>query len=120
MLGPKPNGLIKKVITSNASEKTFERQSFSKDSVGENVSTTSDVAVTAWLFRPQDSNVQTNFGERLDGDLSGLAHGSEDIQVNDRVTVGTTTYEVQAINNLPNDDNTSYKFFSLIRVHNTG
>ena len=116
--GPKPTSMLRNVIKQNHEEKTFERPTFSKSSVGETTSTTDEVIRTVWTFRPSQTNVQNDFGERLDGDMGGLCLNTEDIRVNDRVTVGSRTYEVNAINKLPNGDNVKYKFFSLIRRTN--
>lgn len=116
--GPKPTGMIRSVIKQNHEVMTFQRPSFGKSSVGETTDTTQPVELTVWVFRPSNTLVQNDFGERLDGDMGGLCIASEDIKVNDRVEVGGRKYEVNAVNNLPNADNTTYKFFSLVRRTN--
>ena len=113
--GPKPTGMIRSVIKQNHVSKTFQRPTFGKSSVGETTDTTQDVQLTVYLFREMESNVQNDFGERLDSDMSGLCLASEDIRVNDRVTHNGEKYEVVSINPLPSEGNIKYKFFSLIR-----
>ncbi|UBF23167.1 SPP1 gp16-like head completion protein [Haloarcula tailed virus 2] len=116
--GPKPTGMIRSVIKQNHVSRTFQRPNFTKSSVGETSDTTTDVSLTVYLFREMENNVQNDFGERLDADMGGLCLASEDIRVNDRVTIGADSYEVASINHLPREGNVKYKFFSLVRRTN--
>jgi hypothetical protein len=83
---------------------------------GEHDSTTTTISdVSMWLFNPTEINVDTQFGDRVGGDLEGLALPDADVQVNDRVDHGTDTYEVQRIYHIPDDDRKALKRFSLQR-----
>lgn len=86
---------------------------------GETDETTSTVSnVDMWLFQPTEVNADTEYGDRLEGDLQGLALPSADVQVHDRVPHGSDEYEVQRVMHLPDNDNKQLKMFSLERRTN--
>lgn len=71
--------------------------------------------VDVWLFEPEEVNLDTEHGDRLQGDLNGLSLPSADVQVHDRVTHGGDVYEVDDIAHLPDNDNQQLKAFSLTK-----
>lgn len=86
-------------------------------------STTTISDVPMWLFDPNEVNIDTEYGDRLGGDLQGLAipqplSNAADIQVHDRVDHGGETYEVERIIHLPDNDDKQLKMFSLQKVNN--
>lgn len=81
---------------------------------GESTATTTTVSdVSMWLFEPNEVNIDTDYGDRLGGDLQGLALPAADIQVHDRVSHGGDTYEVERVMHLPDNDDQQLKMFSL-------
>ena len=61
-----------------------------------------------WLYRPDEANIQNEFGMQLNGDLSGLAIPTQydpptdfDVEHGDRIEHGGITYEVEAIRTYP-------------------
>jgi len=86
---------------------------------GENSSTeTTIMDVSMWLFEPNEVNVDTEYGDRLGGDLQGYAQPSADIEVHDKVSHGADTYEVEQIMHIPDNDRKVLKQFSLQRQTN--
>lgn len=69
--------------------------------------------VSMWLFEPEEINQDTEFGDRLGGDLQGLALPSADVQVHDELTHGAEDYEVERIMHHPDNDNKVLKAFAL-------
>lgn len=80
--------------------------------------TTTIPNVSMWLHEPNEINVDVDGGDRIDGDLNGLALPSADVEVNDIVSHGVDTYEVQRIMHLPDNDNQQIKLFALQRRTN--
>lgn len=86
---------------------------------GENSESTQTISnVSLWVYAPDEINVDTEYGERLGGDLQLLAQPSADIEVQDRITHGTDTYEVEEIHHIPDDADTVLKMASLQRRTN--
>lgn len=88
---------------------------------GESVDTSS-VSHTAdlWLFEPNEINIDTEYGDRLGGDMQGLAMPAADLEVHDRLDHGTDTYTVNRIMHIPDNDSPVLKMFSLERQTNDG
>lgn len=82
------------------------------------VNTTLTHTADLWLFAPGEQNVETEGGERLQGDLLGMALNGEDLQANDEVTHGADNYRVEDIVHLPHEDDKQIMKFSLMRVNN--
>jgi hypothetical protein len=81
---------------------------------GESEAATNTITdVSMWLFEPNEVNIDTEYGDRLGGDLQGLALPSADIEVHDHVTHGADSYEVERIMHLPDNDDQQLKMFSL-------
>lgn len=87
--------------------------------MGETRQTTSTLSVDALLYAPAESNDMFEFGDRLTGDLNGLALPSADVQVGDEYTHGNETYEVTEIDNRPSNTDGQVQRFALDRVTNT-
>lgn len=86
---------------------------------GENAESTETVNdVDMWLYEPNEVNVDTEYGDRLGGDLRGLALPSADVEVHDRINHGLDTYEVEQIMHIPDNDEQVLKMFSLQRRTN--
>lgn len=81
---------------------------------GESEADTTTVSdVSLWLFEPNEVNDDTEYGDRLDGDLQGLSLPSADVAVHDRLDHGGDSYEVERIMHLPDNDDQQLKLFSL-------
>lgn len=76
-------------------------------------STTTVTDVSLWLFEPNEVNVDTDYGDRLGGDLQGLSLPGANVEVHDRISHGGDAYEVERIMHLPDNDNQQLKMFSL-------
>lgn len=74
--------------------------------------------VKLWLHQPNEVNIDTEYGDRLGGDLQGLALPDADIDVHDRVTYLGEEYEVDRVFMIPNEDSPVVKQFSLQRKVN--
>lgn len=81
-------------------------------------STTSVSGVELWVFSPQETNINTQYGDRMSGSMRAFALPSADVQVNDRLTHGGHRYEVDDYNHLPNDDEKKLMLIDLTRVEN--
>jgi hypothetical protein len=79
----------------------------------EDVSTTTITDVDIWVYDPQEVNVDTEFGDRLSGDLQALALPNADVEVHDRLTHGVDSYEVERVMHLPDNDRQKIKKFAL-------
>lgn len=65
-----------------------------KAAMGESFATDTTHQEDVWLFSPSENPIDTDFGDRLTGNLMGLALPSADIQENDEITYDGRTYEV--------------------------
>lgn len=112
-------GGITRIIGSRATATTVTRVTESKDSLDATSETTTEHMEDIWLFDPEESSVQGLAGERVTGDLGGLAvaDGMVDIQNGDRVTHGGVEYEVDTVVGVPDDEETDYYQISLVRRH---
>lgn len=81
-----------------------------------NTTTVTDVSL--YLHAPNEVNIDGIGGERIDGDLAALALPSADVEVDDRLTHGSETYEVEDIIDQPNENDPQYRLCSLTRVTN--
>ena len=118
-VGRRPFGHIRTIIRKRSESKTVTRITYVKDSVGETVNDSeSTVSVDMWLFDPMEVNIKVESGDRLVGDLAGLALSGADVQVGDRIDDGSVTYEVEEVMDLPRESTPEYKGFVLERVVN--
>lgn len=118
---PRGRGIsgITRIIASRATSNTITRVSESTGSLDETTETTTQHSETLWVFDPREVNVQSVAGERVTGDLTGLAvaDGTVDIQKDDRLTHGGVEYEVDTVVGVPDEENTDYWTISLVRRH---
>ena len=85
---------------------------------GETRPDTTTVDVDALLFNPIDVQEIVDFGERMAGDLNGLAQPSADVQVGDIYTHGDVDYEVNAVTGQPSDEDSVVLRFGLEKMTN--
>lgn len=104
------------VIDTRMSQYTFDRPSAATGAMG-GVDTDSDVTADIWLFRPMEVQTDTDFGERLTGELGGLALPTADIQVGDRVTYQSTEYEVAETETFDGQTSDTYLLVTLQRYN---
>lgn len=118
---PRSGGLkrIASVVDVRAITYDFHRPTEGTSRFGESSESLSNtVSVDAWLFEPEEIPISTEYGDRVGGDLQGLAQPSADVQRHDHVVHGTDTYEVQRIVHLPDEEEQYVKLFGLSRVTN--
>lgn len=86
-----------------------------KSAMGEELPDQNTTAHTEnlWLFMPRDSPVDTQYGDRLEGSLQGLAMPSADIERSDVVTFQGIDYEVEDAIPLPDENNPVLLLFGL-------
>lgn len=118
--GRLPSSGIRQLIRQNTVTKTLTRPDDSKDSrFGESRGGTTTVEVDVWLFNPEETPVQTDYGTREAADLSGLLLPSEDIQLHDQLDHGGETYEVMAPpTDVPNASSPNHVGVDLGRITN--
>lgn len=85
----------------------------SKSAMGEEITDTSTVDVDALLYSPREDEQPTDFGNRVTGDLNGLALPSADVQVEDVYAHGSDDYVVTDVTHVPSDENKTLKQFAL-------
>lgn len=118
---PRSGGLerIASVVSVRSSQYEFHRPSEGLSRFGESTESLSNtVSASVWLFEPDEIPISSEYGDRVGGDLQGLASPTEDIERHDHVVHGTDTYEVQRIIHLPDEETKYVKLFSLTRVTN--
>lgn len=110
---------IRQVIRLRSTDYTVTRISTSAGRFGEqDQSTTTVNNVSLWVYDPVETNVQTQFGERLGGDIQAAALDSTNIEYDDRIDHGAETYEVEDIVNKPDENDKQFKLISFQRVTN--
>lgn len=81
-------------------------------------SSTTVSGVDLWVYSPEETNIDTQYGDRIGGSLQALALPGVDVEVDDRLQHGAHTYEVDDYDHLPNDDNKQLMLIGLNRVVN--
>lgn len=110
---------LRQIIRTRSDTYDIERVSTSSGRFGEtDQSTTTITGVELWVYDPLQTNVGTQFGERLGGDLQAVALPNADIQYDDRITHGAATYEVDTIVHKPDEDDQQYKLVAFTNVVN--
>lgn len=106
---------MRQVVRQRSTLYDLERPNHSQSGrFGESATSTTTIAdVSMWLHDPTEVNMDTQYGDRLGGDLQGLAMPSADIQVHDVVQHGGDAYEVERIQHLPDNDTQVLKQFAL-------
>jgi hypothetical protein len=108
-------GVMQTVVCKRASDYDLTRPTTTESGrFGESSETTTTVSdVSLWVYRPDELNDDTEYGDRLTGDLNALAQPEADIQVQDRLTHGVDEYEVKELMHLPDNDDKVLKKLSL-------
>lgn len=116
----RPRGAMRQVVRQKASEYDLTRRTDdSKGRFGESDGSTTTVSnIALYLFEPSEINLDTQYGDRLGGDLQGLAMPNADLQFDDTLTHGTDDYEVEEIMHVPSESDKVLKMFSLQRKTN--
>lgn len=110
---------LRTVIRQRSVTKTITRISSGHDRFGEHAASDSTThEVDAWIYRPSEVNIELEYGDRLDGDLQGLALDDADLQHDDRLDHGDDSYEIKEIQKLPDEDRAEITIFSLVRRSN--
>lgn len=97
---------ITRIIRARARSTVVSRPTTTTGSLDQEQETTTDHIVNMWLYEPTERRANELAGERVDGDLGGLAvaDGTVDLEHNDRVTHGGVEYEVDTVVGHPEDD----------------
>lgn len=74
--------------------------------------------VNLWVYSPEETNIDTQYGDRIGGSLQALALPDANVEVGDELEHGSDTYEVDEYQHLPNDDNQQLMLLGLTRVVN--
>lgn len=118
---PRGRGLrgITRIAAARATATTITRPTTSTDSLDSTQETTAEHTERVWLFSPDENSIEVSAGERVTGDLNGLAVEPEDatvdIQKGDRITHGGVEYEVDTVEGRPDDNQTDYWSITFIR-----
>lgn len=95
---------IRQIVRLNATAYTITRTDTTKGRFGDATPTESTHSADLWLFRPNEVNIDTEFGDRLTGSLGGMALPSENLQVGDQLTYQSKEYVVAEIVHLPEEN----------------
>lgn len=103
---PRISGLkhIRKIVQSREIAVTVTSVDYSTNELDETVETENDHTEQLWLYQGTSRLAQELMGERPVGTLSGIATTPIDIQKDDRITYSGTEYDVQEVNEVPDDD----------------
>lgn len=109
---------IRRVIRLRSNTYTVTRQTGTEDvGMGETRPTTSTLDVDAYLYLPTETPIETEFGDRLDGDLNGVALPSADVEARDVYTHGGTDFVVTDVMYRPSNSDQQYQLFALEERH---
>lgn len=109
---------LRMVVRQRSDTYTVTRGDGSIGDLGEKVESDSTHNADAWIFEPNQSPIETEFGDRLAGDLRALSLPSEDWEHADEIDHGGNTYQVQDPYHIPNESNKKLKVFDLQRKTN--
>lgn len=112
-------GALRQLVRYHATSYTITRGDGSRAAMGVSREGESTHSAEVYLFMPRTVAVDTPYGERLDGDLNGLALPGEDLEHDDSLQHGGTTYEIDDLFHLPSEDDKEIKVVNLVRVTNT-
>lgn len=117
--GNVPTGLMRQVVRENLRTYTLTRRTgTTAGTMGEVEETTTTVDTDLWLFSPSDRRIVTEFGDRDEADLEGVALSGADVQERDALTYGSENYEVTAIQHIAGEDDQTLKVLSLEQATN--
>lgn len=123
--GKSPGNLFRWRIRERSSSYDLTRPSgsqtgrFGERPTDSSESTTTVSGVSLWLFMPESAPSGVSMGERLEGDLQGIALPGADVQYGDRLSHGGNKYDVTTeVFGVPNDADPEYMTFALEKVTN--
>ena len=95
--GKIPDAPMRMVIRNRLEYYTVYRRASGKDSLGQsNDQYTESHDERLFVYRPNNSTTQTDFGERVEGDLNGIGLPSANIGKDDRIEYNGERYEVDS------------------------
>lgn len=110
-----PHKRLRSIIRLKTSTYTLERGDGNLGALGETRESTTNVTADLWLFAANEVPLDTDFGERLTGQLRGLALVTEDVQEGDTLTYSGVKYRVSEVLESESD---VYLMIGLERVVN--
>lgn len=120
-IGPsRAHRALRQIVRQKSVTKTVTRFTKGREGrLGGNDPTSSTHSVDMHLFDPESNIQETQYGERLGGDLQGMALPGADIQASDQVDHGAHTYEVsEEPVHIPSEKDKVLKLFALEKVVN--
>lgn len=114
--GNVPHGLMRQIVRRNLSDYTVSRPTETTGRYGDSDETYATQQERAWLFNPEESNEQTDYGVRLEGSLQGLALPSADLQVHDRLDHDGDTHEILDIQHVNSNSDKTLKRIGLEKI----
>lgn len=130
---PRPHNMFRRIIRLNRQEYTVTRVTFTRGRRGSNTEEPDEeFGQLIWVFRPEEANIQNEFGVRLEGDIHALAIPPEHddtyepsdsveafrMEVNDRIQHGGETYSVETVKSLPNHEDEQFVLLHLDKMEN--
>lgn len=113
------DGSMRQLVRINAQEYTVTRPTEGAGRFGDpgDTSATSTATHTEdlFLFSPNDAVIQTEFGERENADLFGLALSGVDLQERDRITEDGVDFEVTSTEYHPSGHDKQFLAFDLVK-----
>jgi len=110
-----PTNMIGSVIYSNLATETIYRVSEVDSPTGDSRVSETTVKRDVWLFNPMETNVPTEFGERINGDVGMLTQPSTDVVEGDQVLYAGDPYEVETARTF-NHAGSVYTLYSLTKI----
>lgn len=93
--------------------------SYDAERFGESGETTETITdISMWVYEPNAVDIDTEYGDRLSGELRGLAMADADIQRDDAIIYDGAPYEVNEIIYLPDSERRELMQFGLTKVTN--
>jgi len=117
---PLPTDELKQLIHLNSSEYTVQRDvdEQGKSKYGETVHSDSELLRTLYVFDPNEVNVPTQFGERIQGDMFAISLPNTDVVRGDVVEHPNGLLEVEETDLYQQYGETVYEYYALQRVSN--
>lgn len=109
---------LRRVVRLYLESYTVTRRDDTKGRFGESQPGTTTHSADMWLFAPNNSPLETEYGDRITGDLHAISLPGADVQHADEVTHGGNAYHIQDPFHIPNESNQVLKVFGLERKTN--
>lgn len=106
---------LQMVVRRHLNQFTVTRPTYGDGRFGESSESETTHLADLWVYNPEEQNIGTEYGDRLEGDLQALCFPSEDIEHEDRIDYGGFTYEVNDVVQLPDAGSPRLKLVSLVR-----